>query len=407
MEKKFALIGKTLKHSHSKKIHKAFGDYSYDLVELDDSQLQSFVKSGEYAGYNVTIPYKKDVMQYLDKLDYGAKEIGAVNTVVNEKGLLVGYNTDFYGMKYALESSGIVIKDKTVMILGSGGTCNTACAVAKNLGAKKIEIVSRSGALNYQNCYEQVNTQIIINTTPVGTYPDNYNSPIDLARFANLEGVLDVVYNPLKTKLTFMAEGLKIKNANGLSMLVAQAKYASELFTGNKICNEKIETVVKNLEKELKNIILIGMPGSGKSTVGKIIAQKLNKEFIDTDLEIEKRVGVDIPTIFERYGEDYFRNLESQVLKDVCALNGKVIATGGGIVKRQENLFYIKQNGIVVYLKRDLEKLDRGGRPLSKDLSTVKELFNQRKSLYQKFSDFTVDNDREIQKTCEGVFNLL
>lgn len=405
-ENKFALIGRTLKHSYSKVIHSMLGKYCYDLVELESDQLKSFIE-GDITGFNVTIPYKTEIMQYLDEIDVKAKEIGAVNTVIKRNGKTYGYNTDFDGMLFMLKRAGIVVKDKTVMILGTGGTSKTATAVMRYLGAKIIRIVGRNGEINYSNCKNFTDTQVIINTTPVGTYPDNYSAPLSLVGFPALEGVVDVIYNPTKTKLCFEAEQLGIKNVNGLAMLVAQAKYASEKFMETNIEQDIVEHCIEKLNKNRTNVVLIGMPGSGKSSIGVKVAELLKREFIDTDQEIVKRAGKDIPTIFKEDGEECFRELESQVLKDVCALTGKVIATGGGVVKNEQNLYPVKSNGKVFYIKRDVEKLVTVGRPLSKDLETVRSLYKQRKERYELFSDFEVDNNSSLENAVKGVVEKL
>ena len=254
MDKEFALIGKTLKHSYSKIIHNLLADYSYDLVEVSPENLKDFVKYGGYDGYNVTIPYKKDIIPTLDEVDEFALLIGAVNTVVVKDGKKKGYNTDFRGMVYALNRANISVKDKVVLILGSGGTSNTAKAVCEYLGAKSIKIVSRSGEINYQNCYEQTDTNVIINTTPVGTYPNNYERSLDLSRFLVLDGVLDVVYNPSLTALLYQAKCLGVKYGGGLPMLVAQAKYAMELFLDKKYKDDIIEKVLNKIGRILENI---------------------------------------------------------------------------------------------------------------------------------------------------------
>ena len=405
MQNKFALIGKTLKHSFSPTIHALLGDYSYDLVEVSEDGLKDFVFNSNYDGYNVTIPYKKAIMPYLDYIDQRAKDVGAVNTVVVKDGKRYGYNTDFDGMAFMINRAGISVKDKTVLVLGSGGTSNTANAVLKSLGAKQIYTVSRGGQINYQNCYD-IDAQVIVNTTPVGMYPNNYQSPVDLEKFKNLTGVVDVVYNPIKTALTFKANTLGLKNTNGLSMLVAQAKYASEKFLSKTMPDSVIEKAITQLEKQTQNIVLIGMPGSGKSTVGKLVAKALGREFVDTDAVIKERHG-DIPTIFAKHGEEYFRKVESEVVKEVGLSTGKVIATGGGVVKDKNNLFPLKQNSKIIYIDRAVEKLVLGGRPLSKDLQTVKELYKQRKDLYHLFADQKINNDGDIEKTVEGVINSL
>ena len=399
MEKKYCLIGKSLKHSFSPQIHAYLGDYDYSLVEVAKENLQNFVKSKEYAGYNVTIPYKRDIIEYLDDVQDVAKEIGAVNTVVNKDDKLIGYNTDFYGIVYSLERVGINLKNKKVMILGSGGTSGTATAVAKHGGAREIVIVSRSGENNYQNYHLHKDTDVIINTTPVGTYPNNYESLVDLDKFENLQGVLDVIYNPMLTKILVQAKNKGIKYSNGLPMLVAQAKKSAEYYFDKPIDNQKIEIAINSFERKNQNVVLIGMSGCGKTTIGQALAQKLNREFIDTDLEIVKKDGRDIPTIFKESGEEYFRNLEREVLKEVGVLSGKVIATGGGIVENEQNYFPLKQNGKIFYLQRQIENLDRKGRPLATDFSAVKNLFERRKQKYLDFADIIIDNNKELQNT--------
>lgn len=399
MEKKYALIGAHLSHSYSPKIHAELVGYNYGLVEIAQENLRDFVCGKEYAGYNVTIPYKKEIIKYLDSVEEIAREIGAVNTVVNKNGKLVGYNTDYYGIEYSLNSVGITLKGKKVVILGTGGTSLTARTLAKNSGAREIVIISRSGENNYQNYHLQKDAEIIINTTPVGMYPNNYQRLIDLEVFPNLEGVFDVIYNPTLTDLLSQAKKKGIKFSNGLPMLVAQAKKSAEYFIDKKIDDEKIEKVIASIEKQIENIVLIGMSGCGKTTIGKMLAEKLNREFIDTDLEIVKKDGRDIPTIFKESGEAYFRNLERQVLKDVGALSGKIIATGGGVVENSENYFALKQNGKIFYLQRKLENLDRKDRPLATDISAVESLFERRKEKYLAFADVNVDNDGDLQKT--------
>lgn len=402
---KCCLIGKTLKHSYSKIIHEKFGEYPYDLVELKDDEVKDFVLKKEYDAYNVTIPYKEVVMPYLDKIDDFALEIGSVNTVVKKDGKLYGYNTDFSGMKYMIESAGLSVKDKNVLILGTGGTSKTARAVCKYLKAKNVWVVSRKGELNYSNC-QDLDAEIIINTTPVGMYPNCFDSPLDITVYKNLEGVVDVIYNPNLTKICFDAKNLNLKHVNGLSMLVAQAKYAKDYFLGKIGDDLIIEKVTFELAKETENIFLIGMAGSGKTTVGRAMAKTLNLPFYDTDIEIEKKAKKTIPEIFKENGEDYFRNLETEVLKELSLKRGAIIATGGGIVKREENLFVIKSNGKAIWIKRDPNALAVQGRPLSKDVETAKRLYEERKPLYNKFADVIVENDKTIEDTVKEIILL-
>ncbi len=404
--KKYALIGRTLKHSYSKTIHAYLGDYRYDLIELESENLKSFLESA-VSGFNVTIPYKREIIQYLDHVAKDAKDIGAVNTVVKKDGKSYGYNTDFLGMIFAIRRADIEVKGKVVMILGSGGTSQTAIAVAKSLGAKKIVIVSRSGEINYENYKEQKDVEIIINTTPVGMYPNTEQSPIDLDGFSKLSGVVDAVYNPSMTKLLYLAKEKGLKYTNGLPMLVAQAKYASELFTGKEISDNVIEKILSEIEKDQLNVLFIGMPGCGKSTIGKAIAKELGREFVDTDLLIEERAKMPIKEIFAGFGEDKFRELETEVIKDLGKESRKVISTGGGIVKRKENEFYIKRNSKVFYIKRSIDKLATCDRPLSKDLSAVKKLYEERGNLYEKLADKSIDNDGDIQDAIKGVIEEL
>ncbi len=408
MSEKFGLIGKTLKHSYSKPIHNLLGDYSYELFEIAPEMVGDFVENCALKGFNITIPYKKDIMPFLDEIDERALKIGAVNTVVYRGGKKLGFNTDFDGMVYMLSRAGIEIKDKAVLILGSGGTSATAKAVCAFLGAKSIKVLSRTGEINYEN-YQQTakETNIVINTTPVGMYPENYTCKIDLSSFNELTGVVDAVYNPAFTKLLYQAKGLGVKYSNGLPMLVAQAKYAMERFLDKKVDDGVIEPIVKKLESQMQNIVLIGMPGCGKSTVGKILAEKLQREFIDTDELIVKKVGVEIPEIFAKFGEEYFRKLETEVLKEVGVLGGKIIATGGGVVKEERNYFPLKQNAKIFWIKRDIDKLVTDGRPLSKDLETVKKLYLERKDKYEVFKDFVIDNDGDINLAVQGVINSL
>lgn len=404
---KFGLIGKTLKHSYSKKIHAKLGEYVYDLCELAPENVGDFVKKGGYKGFNVTIPYKKEVIPFLDEVDARAKNIGAVNTVVRRNGKIFGFNTDFDGMLYALKRAGITLNGKNVLILGSGGTSNTAMAVAQSENASDVKILSRTGQINYQN-YKTLasKTQIVINTTPVGTYPNNYECLVDLSAFSELEGVLDAVYNPALTKLLYQAKVLGVPYSNGLPMLVAQAKYASELFLDKKINDQVIEEIICDLQKESQNIVFVGMPGCGKSTVGKEVAKMLNKEFIDTDQLIVEKENRQIPEIFATDGEEYFREVEREVLKEVGKLSSKVISTGGGVVKNKENYFALKQNGVIIWIDRPIDLLVCEGRPLSKDRQTVEKLFRERKDNYAFFADKKVSNDGDLETAVKGVIDV-
>lgn len=408
MTKKFGLIGKTLKHSFSKPIHSLLGDYSYELYEIKPEDIKEFVLSGKLDGFNVTIPYKKDVIPYLDYVDERAKAIGAVNTVVYRNGKILGFNTDFDGMKYMLDRAGIVVKDKNVLILGSGGTSATARAVATSLGAKSVKILSRTGEINYDNYKDTAKeSEVIINTTPVGMYPNNYECKIDLSAFSMLTGVAGAVYNPALTKLLYQAKQRGVAYSNGLPMLVAQAKYAMEKFLDVCVSQEVIEPIVKKLSSDMQNVVLIGMPGCGKSTIGKAVASTLNREFIDTDQEIIKKAGMEIAEIFATKGEEEFRKLESEVLREVGLTTGKVIATGGGVIKNRENYFPLKSNGKIFWIQRSVEKLVTEGRPLSKDRQTVEKLYLERKENYEYFADKKIDNNSELELAVKGVLKNL
>ncbi len=394
---KYGLIGKTLTHSYSKIIHEAMGEYSYDLVPLAESEVENFAKHGGYDGFNVTIPYKKTVIPLCKQISDSAKEIGSVNTVVRKNDGLYGYNTDYDGFLALSVKAGIDFLGKKVAILGTGGTYLTAKAVAKAQGAREIITVSRSGKFNYENISQWNDCEIIINTTPVGMFPRNGDRIVSLDDFKNCCGVIDVIYNPNKTPLIFDAETRKIPAAGGLYMLVYQAKCAFEIFTGKTLSHKRTEEIFHKIENDMKNIILIGMPGCGKSTIGKKIAEETGREFIDTDKEIEKKTNMTIPEIFDTYGENYFRNLEAEVALYCGSQSGKVIATGGGIVTVEKNLYSLKQNGTIYYIKRDLTRLATSGRPLSKDKSSLLKISKERAPLYEKFADKVIDNNGNIK----------
>ncbi len=400
---KYGLIGKSLKHSYSKLIHNYLADYSYELVELSEEELRDFVMSKSYDGYNVTIPYKKQIMQYLDVVDGKAQAIGAVNTVVERDGRLYGYNTDFDGMVYMLKRSGIDINNKVVMILGTGGTSNTAQAVAKSLGAQKIIVVSRNGEVNYTNYQQNLDVEVVINTTPVGMYPEVDACPIDISVFPKILAVVDVIYNPENTMLIEKAKEMGIAATSGLSMLVAQAKYAMQLFKNIKEDDVVIEDIIVLLKQQSHNIVLIGMPGSGKSTIGKKVADMLERTFVDIDKEIEKREGRTIADIFSIDGEGYFREVEKRLTLEYAKNSGLVIATGGGIIKDRSNKAVLHLNGVIVEIERPLKELATDGRPLSKDFETLTRLYKERKPMYQDFRDCVVVNDTDVDNAAKGV----
>ncbi len=396
---KYCLIGERLSHSYSAEIHKARG-FDYELKEVRRGKLAEFMKEG-YDGFNVTIPYKKEIIPYLDFLDESAKKIGAVNTVVLKDGKYCGYNTDFEGMRYAFSRKGIVLKDKNVMILGSGGAACTADALCKAEKVKSVVFVSRNGEINYENCYDLKNTEIIVNATPVGMFPNAGDSPIDLSRFPDLKGVFDCVYNPFNTALIMQAKKLKVKCSDGLPMLIKQAVEAQKIWG---VSSEKDDTeeIINELYLNKLNIVLVGMPSSGKTTVGKLVADILGKTFIDTDAEICKKTGKTPAEIIESCGERAFRDVETEIVKSVAATSGAVIATGGGAVLREENVSALKSNGVTFYIKRDLSLLTSENRPLSADCGIAK-LYGERKKLYERAADFTAENNGKITACADSI----
>ena len=400
------LIAKKLSHSFSKPIHNALSDYSYDYKELLENELEDFLKERDFDGLNVTIPYKTAVMSYLDDLSPEAEKIGEVNTIVNKGGQLCGYNTDYYGFCYMIKEAEAEISGKDVAVIGKGGAAKTIVCVCEDMGAKSISIITRED-INSGDMERFYNAQIVVNATPVGMYPNTGESAIDITHLKKCEAVLDVIYNPAKTKLILDAEKMGIKAVNGLGMLVAQAKKACELFTDTKVPDFKIEEIKRKIEIQTKNIILIGMPGCGKSSVGKEMANLLDRPFYDSDEEITKK-GASPKELIETYGEAHFRKIESEVLSELCKKSGCVIATGGGAVTVMENYDIMHQNGIVLYIDSELERLDTKNRPLSaggKDV--LKALYEKRAPLYKKFAHTEVKSLETYQKTARQAIKIL
>ena len=423
----YGLIGEHLPHSFSKEIHRLIGEYEknkyvYDITELRPDQIDAFMKKKDFKGINVTIPYKQTVIPYLDHIDEAAKEIGAVNTVINKDGVLYGYNTDFYGLRDLITDRSIDLEGKKVLILGTGGTSKTAFYVCKTLKAASIYIVSRSkkdgSVITYEEAYgSHADADVIINTTPVGMYPKADAEPVDIDRFDSLSGVVDVIYNPLKTKLTLKASDKGIPSCCGLKMLVTQAVYAYLFFNGND--KEQIHSsdeaahisgivdkVYKKIYSDKLNIILTGMPGCGKSTVGKKLADKLDKQLFDTDSLIVEKEKRQITDIFSNEGEEYFRDVESEVIKDICTGNGLIISTGGGAILRKENITVLKCNGEIVFIDRPLEKLiPTDDRPTASDVDMLKRRYEERYNIYRDTCDIKVDNDSDIDDVVESIIN--
>ena len=399
------LLGKKLGHSYSPQIHSYLSDYTYELFEKSPEELEFFLKHGDFSGLNVTMPYKKDVIPYLDELSDRAAELGAVNTIVRRNdGTLIGHNTDYFGFQSMLNRSGLQVAGKKVLVLGSGGASATAVAVLKKQGSNVV-VISRNGESNYNNLEQHADASVIVNTTPVGMYPNVGVSPVDLALFPELEGVLDVVYNPARTQLLLDAEERGLIANNGLWMLVAQAKESAEWFTGTTISDNKIADIHRILQKQMENLVLVGMPGCGKSTIGSLLANLLNKKFVDADEVVAKQAGMTIPEIFATSGEKGFRDLETRVLSELGKESGMVIATGGGCVTRQENYPFLHQNGRILWIRRDIEKLPVNGRPLSQ-ISNLEEMYRSRRPHYEAFADYSVDNDGSQEETVAQILNM-
>ena len=400
------LLGRKLSHSYSPQIHKELAGYAYKLYEKEPEELEAFLRSGSFDGLNVTIPYKKAVMPLLDEISPEAAAIGSVNTIVNRGGRLTGYNTDAFGFTWLLQKSGVAVKGKKALVFGSGGASVTVQYVLKSLGADPIVVISRTGVNNYENLDKHRDAKILVNATPVGMYPGNGESPVDLSIFDAVDGVLDVVYNPARTALMLQADALSIPHASGLSMLVAQAKKACEYFTGAPVSDAEIDRIEKLLSHQMENIILIGMPGCGKSSIGRALAETLGRPFIDADTEIVKRAGCPIPEIFASGGEPAFRKIESEVLDDLGKLSGQVLATGGGCITRPENYPSLHQNGRIVWLTRPIELLPTDGRPMSQ-ANPLEALWQTRKALYEQFSDIQIANDRTIADCVKAIQEAL
>lgn len=392
---KYGLLGAHLEYSYSPEIHSKFGDYQYDLIEIPEEKLKDVVNSPEYDGFNVTIPYKRSVITLCDEVSSEALRIGAVNTIVKENGLKKGYNTDYFGFCYMLKRNNIELKGKKCMVLGNGGASAMVQTVMRDQGASEIVVVSRHGEDNYDNLDRHFDSEIIVNATPVGMYPNNGVSLVNVDDFPNLSGAVDLIYNPNKTKFILDATTRGIPSCGGLSMLVAQAEKSSELFQHRVIDDEEIDAAIYDIRSELLNVVLIGMPGAGKTFLGRRIAEREHRKFIDLDDLIVEREGMSIPEIFRTKGEDYFRNVETEVLRETCKMSGVVIACGGGIVKRKQNYNLAKQNSRIIWVKRDLDKLDTEGRPISQTKS-VEEIYEARKDLYEAWSDYFIDNNQDF-----------
>lgn len=403
---KCGLIGEKLGHSYSPAIHASLADYEYKLYELSREELPGFVKNGTWDGMNVTIPYKKTVLPMCDELSDRAQRIGSVNTLVRRPdGSIYGENTDAYGFEALVRHSGIAVAGKKALVLGNGGAAASICVVLQELGAA-VTVISRGGEDNYFNLYRHEDAGIIVNTTPLGMYPNNGAAAVDLRAFPKCSGVLDVIFNPARTALLLQAESLGIPCAGGLYMLVAQAKRSSELFCGAEYDEGVIDSINARLQSEMQNTVIIGMPGSGKSTVAAALGEELGRKVYEADEIIAQRAGMSIPDIFAKEGEEGFRRRETEVLSDLGKLSGAVISTGGGCVTRQENYPLLHQNGTIICLERDLDKLPKDGRPISQS-SDLKELYQRRLPMYRAFADAMVDNNGSLEDTVRKISEVI
>lgn len=397
------LIGRKLNHSFSPKIHSLLGDYTYRLIPLEPEEMGEFLKKGEFHGLNVTIPYKKTVMEYCAELTPAARRIGSVNTILRRPdGTLLGDNTDYNGFLYQLNATGAQVAGKKALVLGSGGASLTVRTVLAELGAREIVVISRTGENNYHNLDRHADAQIIVNATPVGMYPKNGESLIDLSQFPHCEAVFDLIYNPAKTQLLLQAQRRGLIWANGLGMLVAQAKVASERFQGKELPDSLVAQIIRRLERETHNILLIGMPGCGKTTIGQALAQKLGRPLADVDEKIVAEAGCSIPEIFAKEGEEGFRVREHRALAEIAKQSGLIISAGGGIVTRPENRDPMEENSVVVWLRRDIHKLPTDGRPVSQSVP-LEELYRRRAPLYEAAAQVTVDNNGTVEQTVDEI----
>jgi len=405
---RYGLIGGKLGHSYSKEIHEALGGYEYELMPMDGEAVVELLKKREFDGINVTVPYKQLVMSHIDELSDRAASIGAVNTIIKlPDGRLRGDNTDYAGLSWTLERAEISLSGRHVTVLGSGGTSHTVQELAKNSGAASVTVVSRGSEVDYGHPELLKHTQVLINTTPVGMYPECAKHKVDLTLMPDLEGVMDAIYNPRMTGLLQEAERLNVPFAGGLPMLVMQAAEAIRLFTSKEVPVSEVERVIRKISADRDNVILVGMPGCGKSTVGKMLAKRMGRPFFDTDALVTEREGKTVSAIFSDSGEAVFRALEAQAVFDLCKESGLVIATGGGAVLKEENRKAMQMNGRVVYLDRDVKKLGRRDRPLSTGLNALYEMFAVRSPIYESCCDVKVENSGSKESTVTKILEAL
>ena len=408
---KYGLIGEHLMHSFSKEIHEYIAGYTYELKELAPSELGDFMHKKDFSAINVTIPYKEQVIPYLDGLSPLAKKVGAVNVIINKKGKLYGDNTDVLGFMALVKKLGVDPKDKKVLILGSGGASKAVQVALEEMHAKEVLVVSRNkkeNVISYQEIDGHNDADIIVNTTPVGMYPNERDDLlVSIDKFTNLCGVIDIIYNPVRTRLVIEAQKRGIPSIGGLYMLVAQAYYAIEKFLDSKLEIEQLEETYQKIKNEKTNIVLIGMPGSGKTTIGKILSKRLKMNFLDTDKEIEKEINMSIAQFFKEEGEDIFRDLESEVIKRHYLETPIVISTGGGIIKRDINIELLKHNGEIFFINRNVNKLKpTPSRPLSNNKIDLRRLYDERLRTYRKNADYIIRNDNEIDDAVKEILKV-
>ncbi len=407
---KYGLLGERLGHSFSKEIHEQISNYQYEITEVPLDKFDEFMTKHDFIAINVTIPYKEKVIPYLDYIDDAAKKIGAVNTIVNKKGKLYGYNTDYLGLRDLVLTNNIDVKGKKVLVLGTGGTSKTSKAVFTDLGAKELVFVSIDPVgdeISYEDAVKYHNdSQIIVNATPCGMYPNCDDLIIDISTFNKLVAVVDVIYNPLKTMLVRKALERGITAVSGLYMLVAQAVYASSIFTDTEYDKKIIDDIYNQIYNNKRNIVLIGMPTCGKTTISKLLADKLNKEVVDTDTLVEKEMGTTIKEYLKTHDETSFRDIETKVINEVSKLNNLIISTGGGVIKRKNNIEYLKANGLIIFIDRPLELLQVSDtRPLSSNQSDLEKLYHERYDLYCNYADIIVKNDQDLELVINKIIN--
>ncbi len=398
----YGLLGRTLGHSWSPPIHAAFGCPTYGLLPTEPEALNGFFATADIGGLNVTIPYKQTVMTLCDHLDPLAVDIGAVNTIVRRDGKLYGYNTDAPGFMYIAKLAGISFAGKKVVVLGAGGGSLMVQVMVKRAGAKEVVVISRKGQDNFDNLERHGDAQIVVNATPVGQYPHAGVAPVDLQAFPHCGGVLDLVYNPQRTALLLQADKLGLPCCDGLPMLVAQAHAAEQLFFGKPIGESKIEDITNQLRHQMTNIVLVGMPGCGKTTVGEALATLIERPLVDLDANIAQTAGCSIPEIFAAQGEAGFRDIERQETALAGQKAGQILVTGGGVVKDVRNHHALRQNGRVYHLLRDVDTLPRDGRPISQT-ADLQAMWQEREPLYTQVRHVAIDNNT----TPEAVANLI